>query len=115
MTRSVPTFVSPARDTHLIAQMLVDGRNIGTGLVADPALTTEQRDLWIEARRPGHYMESFLRPASDAAERAATAEPSLERVRHQLNSWRGTLGAELHTHSDFTFSPPAAGRRRRTA
>ncbi|WP_146221040.1 hypothetical protein [Mycolicibacterium moriokaense] len=65
--------------------------------------------------RPGHYMESFLRPASDAAERAATAEPTLERVRHQLNSWRGTLGADLRSHSDFTFSPPAAGRRRRTA
>jgi hypothetical protein len=57
--------------------------------------------------RPGHYIESLRRPASDAADRAAT-EPSLERVRRQPNSWRGTLGADLRTHSDFTFSPPPA-------
>lgn len=62
--------------------------------------------------RPGHYMESFLRPASDAIERVVAAEASLEPVRRQLNSWRGTLGADLAENNDFTFSPPAAGRRR---
>ncbi|HUH67870.1 MAG TPA: hypothetical protein VLZ05_02750 [Mycobacterium sp.] len=61
--------------------------------------------------RPGHYMENFLRPASDSAARAAAAEPSLESVRKRLDSWRGTLGADLKTHNDFSFSPPAAGRR----
>ena len=62
--------------------------------------------------RPGQCMESFLRPASDAIERVVAVEESLEPVRRQLNSWRGTLGADLADHNDFTFSPPAAGRRR---
>ncbi len=62
--------------------------------------------------RPGHYMESFLRPASDAVERVTAVEESLEPIRTQLNSWRGTFGADQAEHSDFTFSPPAAGRRR---
>lgn len=65
--------------------------------------------------RPGHYMETFLRPASDAVERVVAAEPSLEPIRRQLNSWRGTLGADLRERSEFSFSPPAAGRRRRSA
>lgn len=66
-----------------------------------------------ENLRAGHYMENFLRPATDVATRAASVEPSLERVRKQLDSWRGTLGEDLLTHAGFSFSPPAAGRRLR--
>lgn len=63
--------------------------------------------------RAGHYMENFLRPASDRAMRAAEIEPSLVSVRKRLDSWRGTLGADLEQHSTFTISRPAAGRRLR--
>ena len=63
--------------------------------------------------RPGYYMENFLRPASDRAMRAAEFEPSLAAVRKRLDSWRGTLGADLEQHSEFTISEPAAGRRLR--
>lgn len=66
--------------------------------------------------RPGFYMENFLRPASDRAVRAAEIEPSLESARRRLDSWRGTLGAQLEKHSVFTVSEPAAGKRfRRSA
>lgn len=66
--------------------------------------------------RAGHYMENFLRPATDRALRAATADGTLSTARRRLDSWRGTLGAELEKHSSFTISPPAAGKRlRRTA
>lgn len=64
-----------------------------------------------ESLRPGYYMENFLRPASDRAMRSADQEPSLARVRKRLDSWRGTLGADLEEHSGFSISPPAAGRR----
>lgn len=69
-----------------------------------------------DSLRAGHYMENFLRPASDRAVRAAAADPTLTTPRLRLDSWRGTLGADLETHSSFTISPPAAGKRlRRTA
>jgi len=64
-----------------------------------------------ESLRPGYYMENFLRPASDRAMRSADQEPSLARVRKRLDSWRGTLGADLEEHSGFSISLPAAGRR----
>jgi hypothetical protein len=64
-----------------------------------------------ESLRPGYYMENFLRPASDRAMRSAEQEPSLARVRKRLDSWRGTLGADLEEHSGFSISLPAAGRR----
>jgi hypothetical protein len=63
-----------------------------------------------EALRPGRYMETFLRPATDRVLRAAEIEPSLTRARKRLESWRGTLGADLDAHSTFTISPPAAGK-----
>lgn len=63
--------------------------------------------------RAGYYMENFLRPASDRAVRAAEAAPALHTVRRRLDSWRGTLGAELDKHSAFTASAPAAGKRLR--
>ena len=66
-----------------------------------------------EALRAGHYMENFLRPASDRAVRAAEVEPTLTTARKRLESWRGTLGAELANHSDFTVSPAATGKRLR--
>ena len=77
----------------------------------DPTLTVAPPTL-----RPGWYMENFLRPASDRAVRAAEIEPSLEKARRRLDSWRGTLGAQLEKHSVFTVSEPAAGKRvRRSA
>lgn len=63
--------------------------------------------------RAGHYMEKFLRPASDRAMRAAELEPSLGTVRKRLDSWRGTLGADLEIMASQTVSQPAAGRRLR--
>lgn len=64
-----------------------------------------------ETLRPGHYMENFLRPATDKAARAASAEPALEKSRKRLDSWRGTFGADLTSHSQFSVSRPAAGKR----
>lgn len=63
--------------------------------------------------RAGQYMESFLRPASDRAVRAAEVQPALAAARKRLESWRGTLGADLAEHSAFSVSPPAAGKRLR--
>ncbi len=66
-----------------------------------------------ESLRAGYYLENFLRPASDRALRAAEAEPTLTSARKRLESWRGTLGADLASHSKFTISVPAAGKRLR--
>lgn len=74
------------------------------------AAETSSMSQMPENLRPGQYLENFLRPASDAAARAAAIEPSLERIRKQLDSWRGTLGADLTSHTGFSFSPPAAGK-----
>jgi hypothetical protein len=69
-----------------------------------------------ETLRAGHYLEAFLRPASDRAVRAAEAEPALLTTRKRLDSWRGTLGYDLITNPVHSFSPPAAGKlQRRTA
>jgi hypothetical protein len=64
-----------------------------------------------EPLRAGHYMENFLRPASDKAVRASEVEPALLGVRKRLDSWRGTLGSDLATNPVHTFSLPAAGKR----
>lgn len=64
-----------------------------------------------EALRAGWYMENFLRPASDRAVRASELEPSLVCVRKRLDQWRGTLGAELDRHSQFSVSRVPTGRR----
>jgi hypothetical protein len=66
-----------------------------------------------DSLRAGQYLENFLRPASDRAVRTVEVAPALEPVRRRLDSWRGTLGAELARHSDFTISAPAAGKRQR--
>lgn len=66
-----------------------------------------------ETLRPGRYMESFLRPASDRAIRAAEVEPKLEPTRKRLESWRGTLGRDLAEHPVFSMGLPAAGKRLR--
>ncbi len=63
--------------------------------------------------RAGHYLENFLRPASDRALRAAEVTPALESVRQRLDSWRGTLGEDLASRSAFTVSAPATGKRLR--
>jgi len=41
------------RDHKVLLQMLVEGKAVGTGLVADPCLADRQRDLIEEARRRG--------------------------------------------------------------
>jgi hypothetical protein len=66
-----------------------------------------------ETLRAGHYLETFLRPASDRAVRAADVEPALLSTRKRLDSWRGTLGNDLTTNPAHSFSPPAAGKRHR--
>jgi len=66
-----------------------------------------------EPLRAGHYLESFLRPASDKAVRASDIEPALMSVRKRLDSWRGTFGNDLATNPTHSFSLPAAGKRHR--
>lgn len=66
-----------------------------------------------DSLRGGDYLERFLRPASDKAIRAAEAEPSLVATRRRLDSWRGTFGSDLASNPVHSFSPPAAGNRRR--
>lgn len=69
-----------------------------------------------EPLRAGAYMETFLRPASDKAVRAAEVEPTLLATRKRLDSWRGTLGADLTSNPAHSFSLPAAGKlHRKTA
>lgn len=66
-----------------------------------------------ESLRSGHYLENFLRPASDRAVQASEVEPSLMPVRKRLDSWRGTLSSDLASHFHFSISAPAAGKRLR--
>lgn len=66
-----------------------------------------------EPLRAGHYLENFLRPASDKAVRASDIEPALMPVRKRLDSWRGTFGNDLTTNPSHSFSLPAAGKRHR--
>lgn len=63
-----------------------------------------------EQMRAGYYMERFLRPASDRALRAEKALPALASTRSRLESWRGTLGADLAQNPSPSISQPAAGR-----
>jgi hypothetical protein len=66
-----------------------------------------------ETLRAGYYLENFLRPASDRAMRAVEADATLTPARKRLDSWRGTLGADMASRSSFTMSVPAAGKRLR--
>jgi hypothetical protein len=61
--------------------------------------------------RPNIYLNDFLRPASDAAIRAAAAEPALEPARKRLDSWRATLGALLTDGLPPTYSTAPSGHR----
>lgn len=81
-------------------------------------VTQRQREVQAlsvipEPLRAGHYLETFLRPASDKAVRASDMEPALMPVRKRLESWRGTLGSDLTSNRIHSFSPPAAGKRHR--
>jgi len=49
-----------SRDHKFLLQMLVEGKPVGTGLVADPCLAERQRDLLAEAHRQG--VETVLDP-----------------------------------------------------
>ena len=48
-----------------------------------------------EPVRPGHYLEDFLRPATDLALRASRVDPSLQHAQARLEGWRLALG-RLH-------------------
>ncbi len=61
--------------------------------------------------RPSIYLDDFLRPASDAAIRAAAAETALEPARKRLDSWRATLGALLTSEPPKTYSTAPTGHR----
>jgi hypothetical protein len=61
--------------------------------------------------RPTIYLNDVLRPASDAAIRAAAAEPALEPVRKRLDSWRATLGSLLISDPPQTYSTAPTGHR----
>lgn len=50
------------QDHTFLAQMLVDGKSVGSGLIADPAQFDKHKDLWIEARQ--HAVETVLDPRS---------------------------------------------------
>ena len=51
-----------SRDHTFLSQMLVDGRPLGTGLIADPANLSTQRDLWEAVVE--RQIESVLDPRS---------------------------------------------------
>jgi len=61
--------------------------------------------------RADHYLENYLRPATDAALLASRAEPSLEAARRRLDETRVTLGAIRRQGRPTNFVPPPAGRR----
>lgn len=50
------------RDHTFLAQMLVEGKTVVSGLIADPAQIKHQQDLWTEARQ--HGVETVLDPRS---------------------------------------------------
>lgn len=65
--------------------------------------------------RAQHYMDTWLRPASDYAVRAAKAEPALEALRLRLDTWRITFSAILEEDkiNSPSISLVPAGRLRR--
>lgn len=48
------------QDHTFLAQMPVDGKSVGSGLIADPAQFDKHKDLWIEAHQ--HDVETVLDP-----------------------------------------------------
>lgn len=60
--------------------------------------------------RPGIYLESFLRPATDLALRASRVQPELVPAQQRLESWRFTLGA-IERAGITSVSHPALGQR----
>jgi hypothetical protein len=61
--------------------------------------------------RADHYLESFLRPATDAALVAAKVDRSLEAARRRLDDTRITLGALRKGGRPTEFALPPSGRR----
>lgn len=61
--------------------------------------------------RAGHYLESFVRPASDLALRAARVSPDLGSTRDRLEGWRRTLGAMQQEGPVESFAPAPEGKR----
>jgi hypothetical protein len=83
-------YLRPGRNDHkVLLQMLVDGINIGTGLVADPVLRGRQADLMSEARRLG--VETVLGPAH---RRFVHARRRVSQRRH-----RSAVGGASPAHS----------------
>jgi hypothetical protein len=48
-----------------------------------------------EALRPGQYLETWLRPATDRAAKAVRIDAEFEAHRHRIDGWRTTLAAIL--------------------
>jgi hypothetical protein len=57
------------------------------------------------------YMEERLRPATDKAVRAAAIDPSLMRIRKQIDGWRDALGRMEESGPPQTFARVPKGRR----
>ncbi|MDQ3691416.1 MAG: hypothetical protein M3406_15585 [Chloroflexota bacterium] len=64
-------------------------------------------------RRAVDYVEGTVRRGSDIAVRFASIDPSIERARKRLDSWRGILSAILEQSGASDNTPPAVGERLR--
>lgn len=80
-----------AKDHTFLAQMLVEGRPVGGGLIADPARLEEQKDLWGEAGQSG--VETVLDPRTLEL---STPGGILRGGAREL-AWAPTGSAGLHT------------------
>lgn len=86
------------QDHTFLAQMLVEGKAVASGLIADTAQLKYTRIRWT------------LRPASDRAVRAAEVEPGLLSTRKRLDSWaRHSWGRS--DHQPRAQFQPACGRQ----
>lgn len=87
--------------------------------IADPKrhfVLTRAREVHELGAVPGslraqYYMESFLRPASDFATKAAAATNTLASPKRRLNSWRVTLGSLLQANPKPRYELPRIGGR----
>ncbi|HET7475203.1 MAG TPA: hypothetical protein VFJ97_04165 [Dermatophilaceae bacterium] len=91
------------KDHTFLAQMLVDGKALGGGLVADPARLDEHKDLWLEARQQG--VQTVLDPRSlelstpggirRGGARSLAWAPSTPNGLHTPDSLYGRAGEDL--------------------
>lgn len=65
------------------------------------------------SERADRYLETILRPTTDALLQAARAEPALETMRHRYENARIALGAIRKRGRPMEFAMPPRGRRNR--